>query len=69
MTPQPLSTVALNVEPMTLAERGKNGLRCGGSGAVLEKAAVEVRGVALLNGVIPLENSMVTVSRSLNRFG
>jgi hypothetical protein len=55
--------LALNVEPMTLAGRGGNRLRCGDSGAVLDKAAVEVRGVALLNGVFPVESSMVTVSR------
>jgi hypothetical protein len=47
---------------MALAARGRDGLRCGDSGAVLEKAAVEVRGVALSNGVIPIENCMVTVS-------
>jgi hypothetical protein len=55
----------LNGDRGALAERGRDGLRCGGSGVVLEKAAVEIRGVALLNGVILIENSMVTVSRGL----
>jgi hypothetical protein len=62
MMPQPLSRVVLNVEAIALAGRGRDWLRRGNSGAVLEKAAVEVRGVALFNGDIPVENSMVTAS-------
>jgi hypothetical protein len=52
MRPQPLSRVVLNVESMALAGRGRDGLRRGDSDVVLEKAAVEVRGVALFNGDI-----------------
>ncbi|MFL9962941.1 hypothetical protein PQR02_18010 [Paraburkholderia sediminicola] len=43
--------VELNGERAALVERGKGRPGCGDSGVVLEKAAIEVRGVALFNGV------------------
>ena len=49
--PQPLSMTVPSGERRSLAGRFRDGLRCGDSGAVLEKAAVEVKGVALSNEV------------------
>lgn len=54
ITPQPLSTVDLKGECVGLSG-GRDGFRCEDSGAVLENAAVEVRGVTLLKEVIPVD--------------
>ena len=51
--PQPLSMTVPSDERRLPAVRGGGGLRCGDPGAVLEKAAVEVKGVALSNEVRP----------------
>ncbi|WP_345815060.1 hypothetical protein AAGS40_22380 [Paraburkholderia sp. PREW-6R] len=48
---------------MELDVRSEDWLRCGDSGAVREKATVEVREVTLLNGFIPVQSSMVTARR------
>ena len=49
IVPHPLRTVHVNGERAKSGDCGADALRCGDAGAVLGKAAVEVRGVTLFD--------------------
>ncbi|WP_176078926.1 hypothetical protein [Paraburkholderia tuberum] len=57
------SSVGSSTAPQPLSMTDLNGER---AAAMREKAAVEVRGIALLSGVIPVENSMVAANRTVD---